>query len=83
MFCLKSSKVPAAAPYKMPLNGSKNANAMAGGYGPRFRDMMVYQNGSVVCNIGDCYVVGAAGATISVSRSCAASAMEVWQLADV
>ena len=88
LFCLASSKAPAVAPFKMPLNGTNNQTAIYGysGYGAVFgggHDLCMYPAGHVTCNIGSTYAPGpTTGATISREWKVAVAAMEVWQLAD-
>ena len=88
LFCLASSKAPAVAPFKMPLNGTHNGNAIRGssGYGAVFGggyDLYVDSAGHVTCDIGRTYTPGpTTGATISREAKVAVVAMEVWQLAD-
>ena len=88
LFCLASSKAPAVAPFKMPLNGTCNQYALYGhsGFGANFgggRDLYVDSAGHVTCKIGHTYTPGpTTGATISREAEVAVAAMEVWQLAD-
>ncbi len=90
LFCLESSKAPAAAPFKMPLNGSNNGHAIlcGSGDGATFGntssawDLAVNWAGRVTCNIGTTYTAGPTGSTISRKAKVDVGAMEVWQLAD-
>ena len=89
LFCLASSKAPAVAPFKMPLNGTCNPYAIFGhsSYGAFFGaggyDLYVDLAGHVTCKIGTTYTPGpTTGATISREAKVAVVAMEVWQLAD-
>ena len=88
LFCLASSKAPAVAPFKMPLNGTYNQPyAIYGGsdQGAAFggaHDLYVLADGHVNCAIGNTYTAGPTGATISTAATVAVVAMEVWQLAD-
>ncbi len=87
MFCLASSKAPAAAPFKMPLNGTNNGLAIGGdkNHGAHFgngHDLEVKADGNATCAIGDTYTAGSLGATLSTANPVAVTALEVWQLAD-
>jgi hypothetical protein len=90
LFCLKSSKTPAAAPFKMPLTGARNANAIwcdsdggpKFGYGIGHRDMWVNSDGTAGCSIGASYKAGEPGSALSSSETVPVTRMEVWQLAD-
>lgn len=87
MFCLASCEAPAAAPFKMPLNGTDNKHAIYGyaGCGAQFGggpDFKVESDGHVTNKIGHTYTPGPLGATISGVARVAVESLEVWQLAE-
>lgn len=86
LFCLASSKMPSAEPFKMPIIAGKEGTAIFhfSLAGPIFgsHNLSVFSNMTVTCNIGGFYTAGPTGATISSSNPLAVAAMEVWQLAD-
>lgn len=85
IYCLASSKTPAAAPFKMLLNGTGNTCAIHAyrANGAYFgADLIVGSDGRVKCSFGSSYTTGPTGATISTVDTVPVAALEVWQLAD-